>query len=72
LTNAFFKGVSDLPYVNSSAITRIEWENNTLTIWFTGNAVGYDYYGVPEHVYLDFLNAHSIGQYYNDYIKDQY
>lgn len=60
-----------MPYVNSSAISRIEWSGGTLSIWFreTGR---YDYYDAPERVYLSFLNAPSKGQFFNDHIRDQY
>lgn len=60
-----------MPYVNSSAISRIEWSNGTLSIWFRTSG-RYDYHGVPEDVYIRFLNAHSKGGFYNDYIKDVY
>lgn len=60
-----------MPYVTSSAMTRIEWSNGVLSIWFTGSG-RYDYPGVPEDVYLAFLAAPSKGQFYNDHIKDRY
>ena len=60
-----------MPYVNSSAISRIEWQNGTLSVWFhsTGR---YDYYNVPEQLYHAFLSARSKGQFYNDLIREQY
>jgi len=60
-----------MPHVNSSAISRIEWSDGVLSIWFTGSG-RYDYPGVPESVYLAFLAARSKGQFYNDLIKDRY
>ncbi len=60
-----------MPYVNSSAMSQIDWSNGTLSIWFKGSG-RYDYYGVPEAVYNDFLDAYSKGQFYNDRIKDRY
>lgn len=60
-----------MPHVNSSAITRIEWDNGTLSIWFRQSG-RYDYYGVPERVYQGFLAAGSKGRYYNDHIRDRY
>ncbi len=60
-----------MPFVNSSAISRIEWDNGTLSIWFHESG-RYDYYGVPESVYNAFLAARSKGQFYNDHIKDRY
>jgi len=60
-----------MPHVSSSAMSRIEWENGVLSIWFTGSG-RYDYPGVPESLYLAFLAAPSKGQFYNDHIKDKY
>lgn len=60
-----------MPYVNSSAIARIEWSGGTLSIWFHASG-RYDYYGVPESVYLAFLAARSKGQFFNDRIRDRY
>ena len=61
-----------MPIVSSSAIRRIEFNSGTLSIWFVDSGGPYDYYGFPESVYLDFLNARSKGGFYNDYIKDRY
>ena len=60
-----------MPYVRSSAISRIEWEDGTLSIWFhrTGR---YDYFGVPVHLYEKLLSAPSKGEFFNDHIRDQY
>ena len=60
-----------MPYVSSSAMSRVEWDNGTLSIWFTGSG-RYDFYGVPEHIYKGLLNARSKGTYYNDHIRDRY
>jgi hypothetical protein len=60
-----------MPLVSSSAISRIEWFNGTLSIWFIPSG-RYDYEGVPEAVYLAFLRASSKGRFYNDHIRDRY
>lgn len=60
-----------MPFVRSSAISRIEWENGTLSIWFHESG-RYDYPRVPERIYRAFLVAGSKGQFFNDHIKDQY
>jgi len=60
-----------MPFVNSSAIARVEWSNSTLSIWFHDSG-RYDYPNVPESVYKAFLAARSKGQFYNDHIKDRY
>ena len=61
-----------MPTVASSAISRIEWENGTLSIWFRSSGRRYDYFGVPEHVYQSFLGASSKGRYYDLHIRDRY
>lgn len=62
-----------MPYVNSTAIAKIEHNERThvLSIWFheTGH---YDYFNVPRHIYEAFLRAPSKGRFFNDYIKDRY
>lgn len=60
-----------VPYVQSSAIQRIEWSNGVLSIWFHESGK-YDYFNVPEHVYHAFLAARSKGEFFNDHIKDKY
>lgn len=60
-----------MPYVNSSAISRIEWSDSTLSIWFHESG-RYDDYGVPERVYEAFVTAPSKGGFFNDHIKDRY
>lgn len=63
-----------MPYLRSSAIRRAEYikQTSTLQIWFVESGGPYDYYGVPEDVYLGLINARSAGRYYNDYIRDRY
>jgi hypothetical protein len=60
-----------MPYVNSTAIARIEWVNGTLSIWFHESG-RYDYYNVPEHIYDAFLRASSKGAFFNDHIRDRF
>lgn len=62
-----------MPYVISSAISRIEYNELTreLMVTFTSGR-NYTYYGVPREVYVAFVNSSSKGQYFNDYIKDRY
>ena len=62
-----------MPYVSSSAMSRIEYDEaaRQLDIWF--NKTGrYSYHGVPLTIYLGLLNASSKGRYFNDNIRDQY
>ncbi len=63
-----------MPFLRSSAISRVEYNATTatLSIWFVQSGGPYDYYGVPQSVYEGLLGARSAGTYYNDYIRDQY
>ena len=62
-----------MPRVESSMIRRIEYEEpaRELDITFTSRRT-YTYVDVPKSVYQGFLRAPSKGQFFNDYIKDQY
>lgn len=71
--------------VHSSNIASIGWETSrmglagrpsanesgTLEVAFHDGGM-YQYSGVPESVYRDFLSAYSKGSYFHDHIKDRY
>lgn len=61
-------------YFNSTAIRAAVYDGMTriLRLQFTSSGQFYDYFGVPEHVYVGLLNAPSKGEYFNRYIRDQY
>ncbi|TWF53303.1 KTSC domain-containing protein [Neorhizobium alkalisoli] len=63
-----------MPNLKSSAIGRAEYNDatSTLSIWFVESGGPYDYYHVPEQVYIGLINARSAGSYFNDYIRDRY
>ena len=62
-----------MPYVNSTAISRIECDSASRQMYITFHDSGaYTFCGVPESVYEDFIAAQSKGTFYNDYIKDRY
>ncbi|MBV0892143.1 KTSC domain-containing protein [Paracoccus sp. Z118] len=60
-----------MPYVESSAIRRIEWSGDVLSVWFRSGD-RYDYDGVPERVYRGFLAAGSHGAFFSHYVRDRY
>lgn len=57
----------------SSAISEVDYGpgSKTLSVRFTGGR-SYDYYDVPLWKYQGLLNAASVGQYFNDNIRDQH
>ncbi|WP_183627718.1 KTSC domain-containing protein [Novosphingobium sediminicola] len=62
-----------MPYFNSSAIKRAEYDDATgrLTIWFP-QGHSYDYCGVPPEIWQGLLSAGSPGRYFNAFIADRY
>jgi hypothetical protein len=61
----------ELIAVNSSAIAAVGYDGYTLTVEFHTGRI-YDHPGVPDSVYREFMNASSMGQYYNRYIRGRY
>ncbi|WP_313595263.1 KTSC domain-containing protein [Rhizobium sp. AN5] len=63
-----------MPYLRSSAISRVEYNDatSTMSIWFVESGGPYDYYRVPERVYLGIIKASSAGTYFNMHIRDRY
>lgn len=51
--------------VNSSRISSVGWENNTLEIGFPGGAV-YQYFNVSKCEYINFINSPSLGSALNN------
>ncbi len=57
--------------VASSNIESIGFENNVLEVAFHSGSV-YQYFGVPESVYLLLMAAPSKGEYLATYVKNRY
>jgi hypothetical protein len=57
--------------VNSTAIRAVGYDGYTLTVEFRSGRI-YDHPGVPHSVYVEFINATSLGAYYNRYIRGHY
>jgi hypothetical protein len=60
--------------VTSSAIRKIGYDSSTSRMYvdFEDSDPYYTFCRVPEHVFQNFVNARSVGQYYHTYIKDKY
>lgn len=61
--------------LHSSAISQAGYDarSGTLRIWFTSDPLkGYDYYGVPQHVWQGLISALSAGRYFHMHIENQY
>ncbi len=63
-----------MPFLNSSAIARAEFNahTGTMQLWFRGGTHAYNFYNVPESIYRGLLQASSAGSYYDQYIKGRY
>ncbi len=62
-----------MPFVESSAIERIDYRSETgqLFVTFTGGR-RYIYFDVPASIYRRFMEAESRGRYFNSQIRDHY
>ena len=63
-----------MPYFNSSAIRHARYDTTANRMWitFTSSFKEYEFCGVPQDVYDGLLSASSVGQYYDNYIRDKY
>lgn len=61
-------------YVDSSMITRVDYDSNsgTLEIEFKNGGAVWQYYDVQESIYYELISASSIGKYFINNIKGQY
>jgi hypothetical protein len=57
--------------VDSTAIRAVGYDGCTLTVEFHAGRI-YDHPGVPYSVYREFMNASSMGRYYNRCIRGKY
>ena len=57
--------------VASSVIRAVGYDGRVLTVLFHSGRI-YDHPGVPYNVYLELLNASSVGAYYNQNIRGRY
>lgn len=55
--------------VDSSNISEVMWENETLFVLFKKNGITGAYYGVPAEKYNELISAPSAGKYLNSEIK---
>jgi hypothetical protein len=58
--------------VNSSSIRAVGYDGYKLAVQFHTSATTYIHHGVPEGLFYEFLNASSMGAYYNRYIRGRY
>ena len=58
--------------VNSSSIRAVGYDGYNLAVQFHSSDTIYTHPGVPEFVYLEFMNAPSMGAYYNRRIRGNY
>lgn len=61
-----------MPYLNSSAINRVEYSGGHMQIWFVDSGGPYSFCNVPKSIYVGLTRAASAGGYYNSFIRDRY
>lgn len=63
--------ISQIGFEEGKTISFNQRPRNILRIVFT-SGITYDFYNVPKDIYEDLLDAHSIGQYFHQNIKNRY
>ncbi len=58
--------------VNSTSIHAVGYQGDTLYVQFHTSDTIYAHPGVPYSVYVAFMNAASMGAYYNRHIRGRY
>lgn len=58
--------------VNSSSIAAVGYDGHTLAVLFHASDTIYSHPGVPYAVYAAFMNASSMGAFYNHFIRGRY
>ena len=58
--------------VRSSSIRAVDYAGSHLFVQFHTSDKIYDHPGVPYSVFAEFVNAPSMGEYYNRYIRGRY
>ncbi|HET7085012.1 MAG TPA: KTSC domain-containing protein [Rhizomicrobium sp.] len=63
-----------MPYVQSSAIERVSYDEDahTLCATFRASHRTYVYEGVPVEIYDGLIFADSLGRYFNTHIRDHF
>lgn len=61
----------ELTRTDSSDVTLIGWQNNTLYIGYKSGRI-YSYHGVKQEVFEELKSASSKSQYMNSHIKSKY
>ncbi len=58
--------------VNSSAIAAVGYDGYTLCVQFRTSDTVYEHHGCPHSLYEEFVNAPSMGEFYNQYIRGKF
>ena len=63
-----------MPFVDSTAISRVEYDpaDKELLVTFRPSRETYTYFHVPPETYEDLLNAPSLGTFFNEHIRENY
>ena len=57
--------------LDSSAIEAAVWDNGELRITFQDGRQ-HSYFGVPQRVFEEMIDAGSVGAYFNAFVRDRY
>lgn len=62
----------ELISVSSSAIAEVDYQNGTLAVKFHENPKTYELPNVPPSLFLEFINAPSLGEFWNRHLKGKF
>jgi len=58
--------------VNSTAIAAVGFDGFTLFVQFHTSDTIYEHHGCPYSLFEDFMKAHSLGEFYNKFIRGKF
>lgn len=61
-----------LTLVDSSSIYAVGYDGHTLDVEFHASDIIYSHHGGPYSIYVEFMNAPSMGKFYNRFLRGRY
>ena len=58
-------------FIDSSAIEAATWDDGEMRITFQDGRQ-HSYFGVPQRVFEEMIDAGSVGAYFNAFVRDRY
>lgn len=71
MTEVKSSNISAIGFTKEHRITLNSPPTSVMRVTFT-HGESYDYYGVPEKIYREFVKAESIGKYFHEHVNKKY